>query len=253
MPTTPELGNALADVGLVEVLVKPEAHHQTQADGHIGVAGKVEIQLRGVRQDAQPGIRRTGVRQRKGTVRQRRYRVGDKDFLDEALHEPERALTELFHGMGAVGELIRQVLVTQHRPGNKLGEQRNESREINKPPGRFRIPSIDIHHVGNGLEDVEGNADGQDDIRQFQRLTAGADQQVVQAVDTKVGVLEVAERRQVTTNTDGNPLAGTRGANTGAVYCQADEIVPEGHGHEQQQEIHPPPSIEGVAADQDNQ
>lgn len=94
--------------------------------------------------------------------------------------------------MGAVGELIRQVLVTQHRPGNKLGEQRNESREINKPPGRFRIPSIDIHHVGNGLEDVEGNADGQDDIRQFQRLTAGADQQVVQAVDTKVGVLEVA-------------------------------------------------------------
>ena len=253
MPAAPELGNALADVGLVEVLVKPEPHHQAQTNGHIGVPGKVEIQLRGVRQYAQPGIRRTGIGQRKGTVRQRRYRVGDKDFLDEALHEPERALTELFHGMGAVGELVCQVLVTQHRPGNKLGEQRNEGREINKPPGRFRIPPIDIHHVGNGLEDVEGNADGQDDVRQFQGLTAGAHQQVVQAVDAKVGVLEVPKRRQVTANTDGNPLAGVRGTNTGAVYGQADEVVPESHGHEQQQEIHPPPGIEGVAANQDNQ
>ena len=155
--------------------------------------------------------------------------------------------------MGAVGELIRQVLVTQHRPGNKLGKQRNEGCEIDKPPCRFRIPSIDIHHVGNGLEDVKGDADGQDDVCQFQRLAAGADQQVVQAVDAEVGVLEVGERRQVTTDTDGNPLAGIRGANTGAVYCQTDEIVPEGHGHEQQQEVHPPPGIERVAADQDNQ
>src|SRR5690606_39991496 len=56
VPPTPELGDALADIGLVEVLVKPEPHHQPQANGHVRIPGKVEVQWRGVGQNAQPGV-----------------------------------------------------------------------------------------------------------------------------------------------------------------------------------------------------
>src|SRR5690606_2583166 len=56
VPAPPELGDRLADVGLVEVLHEAEAHHQTQADGHAAVAGEVEVQLRGVGHGAQPGL-----------------------------------------------------------------------------------------------------------------------------------------------------------------------------------------------------
>jgi len=35
--------------------------------------------------------------------------------------------------------------------------------------------------------------------------------------------------------------------------AQAEDVVPQRHGGEQQEEIHPPPGIEGVAADQDQQ
>src|SRR5690606_6911763 len=85
VPPTPELGDALADIGLVEVLVKTEPHHQPQANGHVRIPGKVEVQLRGVGQNAQPGVGGTGARQGKCAVCQGGDGVCDKDFLDKAL------------------------------------------------------------------------------------------------------------------------------------------------------------------------
>ena len=47
MPTAPEFGNGLGHIGMVEVFDKVEAKYPTQADGHIAVAGKIEVDIQG--------------------------------------------------------------------------------------------------------------------------------------------------------------------------------------------------------------
>src|SRR3546814_7245499 len=85
VPAPPELGDALADVRLVEVLDKAEAHHQAEADRHVAIAGEIEIQLYGIRERAEPGIGGGRMRERERMADPRLDRVGDEQLLDEAL------------------------------------------------------------------------------------------------------------------------------------------------------------------------
>ena len=45
VPLSPEIRNGVAGVGQVEVLVVSETKHLAETNGHIGVAGEVEIDL----------------------------------------------------------------------------------------------------------------------------------------------------------------------------------------------------------------
>ena len=55
MPSTPEVGDRLGAVGRVEVAQELEAEHQSEADRHVGVAREIEIDLKGVGDDSDPG------------------------------------------------------------------------------------------------------------------------------------------------------------------------------------------------------
>ena len=54
MPPAPELGDGAGDVGIVKVLQKVESKHPAKANGHVRIAGEVEVDLEGVGNDAQP-------------------------------------------------------------------------------------------------------------------------------------------------------------------------------------------------------
>ena len=45
MPTPPKLRNAFRDIGIIKVLKEVKAKHPPQADRHIRIAGKIEINL----------------------------------------------------------------------------------------------------------------------------------------------------------------------------------------------------------------
>ena len=45
MPATPEVGDGVAAVGVVEVLIELESQTAPHTDGHIGIARKVEVDL----------------------------------------------------------------------------------------------------------------------------------------------------------------------------------------------------------------
>ena len=55
VPAAPELGDALRHIGGVEVLGKAETQHARQADGHVGIAREVKIDLEGVGNGPDPG------------------------------------------------------------------------------------------------------------------------------------------------------------------------------------------------------
>ena len=50
MPSSPEIRDGGGQVGVVEVLQKLKAQHATQADGHVGVAREIEVDVQGVGQ-----------------------------------------------------------------------------------------------------------------------------------------------------------------------------------------------------------
>ena len=83
MPATPELGDGRRAVWPIEVLGKGEAEHPREADGHVGVAREVEIDLGGVREDPKPraGGRDLVVGQGKNAIGDERDLIGDQDFL----------------------------------------------------------------------------------------------------------------------------------------------------------------------------
>ena len=55
VPSPPEFRNGAGHVWVIEVLVKVESHAAPHADSHVGIAGKIEVDLHGVRQNAYPG------------------------------------------------------------------------------------------------------------------------------------------------------------------------------------------------------
>ena len=58
VPAPPELGEALRDVRVVEVLEEAEPEHPAEPDRHVRVAGEVEVDLERVAERAEPGERR---------------------------------------------------------------------------------------------------------------------------------------------------------------------------------------------------
>ena len=74
----------------------------------------------------------------------------------------------------AEGQLRRERLVADDRPRHQVGKQGHERREISEGLGRRRVAAIQVNDVGQRVESVEGDADGQHDAQHPERF--GADQ-----------------------------------------------------------------------------
>ena len=82
VPALPVLGDAGGFVGRVEVEREADGEDAGQAEGHVGVAGEVEVELHGVDDEAGPGVgggERAGVAE--GDVGGGAELVGDEDFF----------------------------------------------------------------------------------------------------------------------------------------------------------------------------
>ena len=117
---------------MVEVGQELKAQHPAQADRHVGVAGKIEVQVQGRRPaapshapatDMPPGTGQAGVPQLAQVI-------GDQQLLGHAHHEDLHAGGELLRGAGALVDLLPQVLVLDDGAGDQLGEQGDEGAEV---------------------------------------------------------------------------------------------------------------------------
>ena len=55
MPPPPEIRNAFRTVGIVKIGPEFKAQHFPKADGHIGIAAEIKINLKSIGQHAKPG------------------------------------------------------------------------------------------------------------------------------------------------------------------------------------------------------
>src|SRR5215831_5845982 len=125
VPAAPELREGSGHVRVVEVLGKPEAEEEGEADGHIRVAREVEVDLERVADDAQPGQPHRELRggQREDHVGGNGHRVSHEHLLGQADHEALDAASEGLARHDAADELARDVLVPDDGPRDELGEE----------------------------------------------------------------------------------------------------------------------------------
>ena len=194
VPPPPELGDGSGDVGIVEVLRALEAEQRPQAQGHVAVAGEIEVDLQGIGRGAQPGHApvQPGP-QAEGGVGDRGGHLGDQRLLGEAHDEAAEAPRALLRaGPGAVqsgGELPE----AGNGAGDHLGEEGDVQQKVAEAPGGPVPVPVDVDDVSHGLEGEEGDAHRREEARRRDLRP----QQGAQAPGEEVQVFERPQQEQV--------------------------------------------------------
>ncbi len=193
MPAFPEIRDARGKIGLAEVLHEAEAHHEPESDGHVRVAGEVEVDLHGICSRAEPCIDERRSVQCEDGVGEGRNRVGDEHLLAEPQHEPQGTCGEIPEGVGPLSELGREVPVPVDGTRYELRKQRDVRSQLQVALSHGCIPAVHVDQVTGRLEHVEGDADGKDHVQRRNRVGAEGAEECIEALEAEVSVLEIRE------------------------------------------------------------
>jgi len=255
VPTPPELGNVAGEVGELEVGHQLEAEELGGADGDVGVSGEVAVDLEGEKdgtEDEGRAGKRFGVVETHVDVR--RTGVGHDDLLEHAPEDEAHAVAPLriVKGSGR-GDLREQVGGPFDGARDQLREEGDKSPKGDRVAGGLEVAPIDVNGVGEGLEGVEGNADGQDDL---QGGGVHGDTEGLPGrdpvLDEEVGVLEVAEDSEVDGERHPQPPLLPRFVRR-FFNADADEEVDNGGEGNQPEEAPVPPTVKHIRRNKQQQ
>ena len=248
VPAFPEIARVDGEIGVAEIEHEPEAEHQGQAAGHVGIAGEVAIDLEGEGIDAEQDGEAIGRRTGEGGVGHATDVVGDDDLLEQAPEDEEGAMGDaVVADRAGLLDLGQEVGGAFDGAGDELGEESDVEGEI-LPAARGRQhAAVDVDDVAHGLERVERDAHGQDDAQQRQRgVEPQRFQQDGQAVREEVEILEEAEDAEVEDGAGGDPaLAGAERG--GAGEGLPDPVIRGRRERQQEQEAPIPGAVEQIA------
>ncbi len=144
-----------------------ETEQLAQADGHIGVAGEVIVDLQGIAQGPQPGKGGREVPDRRvpGGVGHHGQLVGEEHLFPQAHNEAAAAGGEVRPGLPAALDLVGYGGVLDDGPGDELGKEGDVETQPEGVALDLRRPHGHVKDIAQGLEGEEGDADGQADHR----------------------------------------------------------------------------------------
>ena len=237
MPTPPEILWIGGFVGRVEVLRQEKSHEHGYANGDIGVAGEVGIDLQRVEEKGRE-VFESGEEKRvlENTVDEINCQiVREYDFLYKSIEYPKDGYTELTARQAERAiELRDKFRRPDYRSCHKLREERDIEPEIEQVGDRAYFAIIDVGGIGDYLKNIERDADGQYDTINSKTTIGGKTvacpsedvedlqvraKQVVEHIGEKVGILEVTKQPEVEHYTDNKPETGT--PRTGAMLLGA--------------------------------
>ena len=215
MPPLPELSGVAGLVRRIEVLRQIETHQHSDTGGDVSVPGEVGIDLKRVAEESRK-VLETGVKQRvlENPVAEIHSQiVAQNQLLGKSVQNPENRDTELSAAKEERFVKLREKLFGAHdRAGHKLRKEAEIESEIPEIADRRDRPAGDIHHIADGLKDEERDSDRKEDRVNAERLRACQlvthnrkpvshnefrSEKIVHDIGQEVGVLVVAEQRQV--------------------------------------------------------
>ena len=180
-----------------------EPHDFAQADGHVGVAREIEIELHGVGDDGDPGSASAhgGQIACKQCVHLATNHIRNQNFLGKPYHKAVKTLQTLRPALLPVADFVRNVAVAHNGAGDELGEHDDVEHIVGEPLHRLVDIAVGIDHVGDGLEREKGDADGQQHLRHRERLQTEYPEKRIQVLHEEVRILEIAQKSE--TDRDG--------------------------------------------------
>ena len=230
-----------------------QAQHLAHADGHVGIRAEVQIDLHHEGRHADPGAQHGHLLQRaevlgkkagiarRGVGQQQRVHqcaagVGKQGLFGEADAEAPDAVGELFAAVTGDEEFLRNAVVAHDGPGDALVKQRGIQQHV--PVFLFGgcIPPVHVRHIGQQLEGIKRDADGQGDARD--KIGHRSEQRAEQPrIFEKADQPEVDRRRQ-----DQPQLSLV--LRRRLCDAQGAEPVRQGHPHQKQHVFRLSPGIE---------
>ena len=232
VPTPPIVGERAGGQGVVEVFGEAEAQHTPQADGHVRIAGKVEIDLDGKAGDTKP--RRPRGEAVGGHIPhalpKRPCRVGEQYLFGKARDKGADAAREVGECALPLGELLVHVAVPHDGARDELWEQCHIGAKGHGTLLCRDVAAVNVDNVGQCLESIERNADGKLDreLRQSREPRDGT-----QIVQDEAAVFEKGEQAEVDNDGGDQPRTGM-----GAIPLDEQTCgVVNGDGEDHQKEI----------------
>ena len=167
MPAPPKIRGILRQIRHIEISAQVKVPDRGDADGHIGIAGKVAVDLQGVANhrhgDAQAIVGRRGSEYR---VHRHADAVGQDHLLGQAGDKPGHTQINIVLSDPVEPiQLGQKVVGLDNGAGGDLRKEGDVSRQLYKVPLRGYRALLHIQQVAHGLKQVEGNAQRQNDVQ----------------------------------------------------------------------------------------
>ena len=172
-----------------------EAQHVAHAHGHIGITGKVEIDLEGKGQDPHPYHKDAAVRRKDGRdLRpQGAGLIGQQDLFSQAHHETADPQGKTLKAFGPGVQLRGNVLVADNGAGNELGEHGHIGSEAYDIVLDRSLAPVYVDGVGHGLERIKGDPNGKGQAQERDPASGEA----VDGTDEKVRIFKDHQKGQI--------------------------------------------------------
>ena len=164
MPASPEFAHRCCDIRMVKVLQKGKPKHFAKSDRHIGITGKIKIDLQRICDRTEPCNR--CAHHRKITLHdricQRSRHIGKDCLLCQTCHKSCYTICKFFCAVCSCIKLQCNILVAHDRSCNKLRKHRNIQCQLTRIL-LHAFPAVPIHinDIGQSLKRVKGNTDRQ--------------------------------------------------------------------------------------------
>ena len=162
MPPPPEFLDGLSEIGRIKVFRQIDAQHFRRADGHIGVARKVAVDLQGIDQSGEhqedAGIALIAAIDR---IDEDRRPVRNAELQEKAPGQDQEAPAQLGK-VRLLGLLIlgQQLVAPADRAGEDLRKEGDKQCKPQKILFRLVFAFIDVDQVPRRLEGEKGDTRG---------------------------------------------------------------------------------------------
>ena len=192
MPPLPEFTDGTRGVGIIEIFLEGEAEHAAETDGHIGVAGKIKVDLERIKQHLQPLQSRGKAAggQIEEDIRVISEGIGEDHLFRKAVAKTLDTVSPFCQRRLAVIDLGSDIPVFDDGPRNELRKQGDIKQDLAEIFLRIHISPINIDHVTHGLECIERDTERQRDLRCRENFLS---RDPVDESDQEIKVLEIPE------------------------------------------------------------